>query len=262
MPIGDESEKEFRLRCRVPINDSDGAVARAERGRKSAMAGWMHVALKCLIHKGAGVRETLLDMDPDFISGATAFVLSLRSGTAMQSFREALREVLCGADFLEFDEVSPPTLAGRQEVVAILDVFMTKPITKNHVRRSVVCSLVHRITDKGMTHNERACGHCADRAFCRGLLVTSLVAALVPAIPKNFPGRNWINNEDAFECLGLLDAFRLLRPAYERFVQKMGGDIHRGPAELEPMAGVPAVVDVAAEAADEAAPAAAAGVAR
>lgn len=39
---------------------------------------------------------------------------------------------------------------------------------------------------------------------------------------KSFPGRNWINNEDVIDCLGLLHFSGLLRPAFAKFLEKSG----------------------------------------
>ena len=68
----------------------------------------------------------------------------------------------------------------------------------------------------------------------RNRVKSPFVFALAPCIPKSFPGRNWIKNEDAFDTVGLLHFFGLLKTTYIRFCRAYGAKIPIDPTRVLP----------------------------
>lgn len=221
LPLG-HLQHHFDACYRVAVNDSDAAVAKAERGHEKA-CNQMHLTLKCIIHKTANIREQLFKMVPSFVSGLIAFALCLRTATAFQEFKDSVREALQAPGQVDFKAGFLAPASQRKAVSSILDIFAPMSITKNRLRRVVISSLANGgVADGRILHYESSCGFCNSREDCMKKMCTSFVAALLPARLKSFPGRNWINNEDVIDCLGLLHFFGLLRPAFAMFLAKSG----------------------------------------
>ena len=227
LPTDDIANK-FKMSCRVAVNDSDSAVTRAERAHEHAGKMQMSLALKCAVHKAAHIREHTLGMEKKFISQIGSFVLTLREGNSLRLFRDAVRKVVSDPAFVIYDVESYPVIERKTELVSLLDTFMPENIHGNRNRRAVLLSLANGgIVGKQIIHYERVCSTCQSRKDCMEKFRASFVAAVLPTVPRSFPGRNWINNEDACDCIGLLAGLNILRPAMALFAKSLDVTVPR-----------------------------------
>lgn len=214
----------FLATLRMPLNDSDASVSKAERGHERADPSQAFLGLKCVVHKAVKISEAALKQVPRYITGATNTMLVIHVGNNLKLLRDEVRREW--RENLVFEDTGQPSGCARREVRDRLDLFLPYYWRRCRIRRAVLLSLIHEVrTVNGRTfvvHYEELCGCCPDREHCLRKLMFSATSAILPRAPRQFPGRNWVNNEDAIDILGLMELYGVLRKPFGRMMRSLG----------------------------------------
>jgi hypothetical protein len=232
----------FARRQRNITTDGDSALTKVWRCEAKASPTWNHLKKICVVHTGTNrKKEVVQRMQPVMVTSMVGVTKSFHSSNAVKTFRDELRDVL--EERAVLNDTDEPSMIDVQNLTNVLDTHSNSRRAK--WRRSVIeANISGGIRGRQLVHSEARCGAGCTLKRCKVNFRGSLANALCPRPPKNFPCRNWIGCEDAFDFCGLLDGLGgLFKETFTRWCMKHHGQHLRA----MPAAGAgdaPALLDV------------------
>lgn len=212
----------FPLVQRVASTDGDSAVARAERHIAQSRPHIAPLHLRCVVHRAASMKESVMRIKAGLAQEITHVVLSLRASRGIVVFRRIVKNLVLSK--LRIDRTSLPTAEHQSHHRRILGAFLPSTTGEVSVQKATIAALANGDWSDTTTITHHCLGSPLADHEIRAAFSTAFISALVGSGPNSFPSRNWVGAEHAPTWLGLLAACHgLLQAAYCQWAREMAG---------------------------------------
>ena len=205
----------FELKVRLAMVDSDNTNFRADGAVLQAKPGWLSITIKCHLHKTATCHGKTFSLADGRITGVIRFGMSLNVGTAMKTFREALREILLKRATIIRERPSREAVAYRKAVLdlhvssgphwRVRQAILVRCLGGDWRRRDVVEILL--LPGQNVALEELV-----------AVLADEVVFALLPKEPLVYPRHRWTGADEALSYVDLLMAVHgVAEPTFEHW---------------------------------------------